>query len=181
MKTSALNIPLFKRYYKELTALSNDLSIPSGDFISAILRLPNVVGAEEGTVEEGEWLIVKKGLKEAIQVFNKYRRDEGLAMENDLRLRIQNIQNYLVQIPPFEKERITKLRQRLMKNLEENFSKEKVDENRFEQEVIYYLEKMDITEEKVRLEQHCKYFFGANRCQNPSKRQKTELHRTRDR
>ena len=80
-------------------------------------------------------------------------------METDLRLRINNIQTYLGDIPPFEQERVVKLRTRLMKNLEENFSKEKVDQNRFEQEVIYYLEKMDITEEKVRLGQHCKYFL----------------------
>ncbi len=155
----SLNVPLFKRYFKELSKLSDEFSITSEGLVPAILRLPNVVGADIGTLNPAEWAQAQTAILNAIKAFNKFRSDEGKAMETDLRLRINNIQTYLGEIPPFEKERVTKLRERLMKNLEENFSKEKVDQNRFEQEVIYYLEKMDITEEKVRLGQHCKYFL----------------------
>ncbi|MEM1124911.1 MAG: YicC/YloC family endoribonuclease [Bacteroidota bacterium] len=155
----SLNIPLFKRYHQELTALSTELDMGNEGLVAAILRLPNVVGADVGTIADGEWFQAQKAIEGAIAAFNNFRGEEGKAMEEDLRLRITNIQRYLTQIAPFEAERVVKLRERLMKNLEENFSKEKVDQNRFEQEVIYYLEKMDITEEKVRLGQHCKYFM----------------------
>ncbi|MFK7981831.1 MAG: YicC/YloC family endoribonuclease [Saprospiraceae bacterium] len=155
----SLNVPLFKRYFKELSGLSDEFGITSEGLVPAILRLPNVVGADIGTLDTQEWNQAKEAILSAVKAFNKFRADEGKAMETDLRLRINNIQTYLGDIPPFEQERVVKLRTRLMKNLEENFSKEKVDQNRFEQEVIYYLEKMDITEEKVRLGQHCKYFL----------------------
>ncbi len=155
----SLNVPLFKRYFNELSSLSKELNVNNEGLIPAILRLPNVVGADVGTIADEEWLQAKTAILNAVKAFNNFRSDEGKAMETDLRLRVTNIQTYLGQIPPFEAERVVKLRERLMKNLEENFSKEKVDQNRFEQEVIYYLEKMDITEEKVRLGQHCKYFI----------------------
>lgn len=155
----SLNVPLFKRYFNELSNLSKELDITNEGLIPAILRLPNVVGSDVGTIEAEEWLQTQSAILNAVKAFNTFRSDEGKAMETDLRLRVNNIQTYLGEIPPFEAERVVKLRERLMKNLEENFSKEKVDQNRFEQEVIYYLEKMDITEEKVRLGQHCKYFI----------------------
>ena len=155
----SLNVPLFKRYYKELNSLSTDLGGDGEGLIAAILRLPNVVGSDVGSIEEEEWSTTQNTILNAVKAFNHFRSDEGKAMETDLRLRINNIQTYLGEIAPFESARVTKLRERLMKNLEENFSKDKVDQNRFEQEVIYYLEKMDITEEKVRLGQHCKYFI----------------------
>ncbi len=155
----SLNVPLFKRYFKELSSLSKELEINNEGLIPAILRLPNVVGADVGTIEAEEWLQASSAILNAVKAFNNFRSDEGKAMETDLLLRVNNIQTYLGEIAPFESDRVVKLRERLMKNLEENFSKEKVDQNRFEQEVIYYLEKMDITEEKVRLGQHCKYFI----------------------
>ncbi len=168
----SLNVPLFKRYFKELNKLSNEFGITSEGLVPAILRLPNVVGADVGTLDANEWAQAQKAILSAVKAFNNFRLDEGKAMETDLRLRINNIQTYLSEIPPFEKERVTKLRERLMKNLEENFSKEKVDQNRFEQEVIYYLEKMDITEEKVRLGQHCKYFIEQIDAKEPQKGRK---------
>ncbi|MEM1124142.1 MAG: YicC/YloC family endoribonuclease [Bacteroidota bacterium] len=168
----SLNVPLFKRYYKELNGLSTELGGDREGLIAAILRLPNVVGADVGAIEAAEWAMTQQVLLNAVEAFNTFRADEGKAMEKDLRLRIDNIQTYLGQISPFEAARVVKLRERLMKNLEENFSKDKVDQNRFEQEVIYYLEKMDITEEKVRLGQHCKYFLEQLDAKNPQKGRK---------
>lgn len=154
-----LNIPLFKRYFEELSSLSKELNIDHGDIIQSILRIPNVVGGAEDEIDEKEWGLVKKALNKALENFDQFRRSEGAAMEKDLRLRINNIVTSLKQINPFEEGRVTRLRNRLKQNLEEFLGKENVDENRFEQEVLFYLEKIDITEEKVRLGQHCKYFL----------------------
>lgn len=154
-----LNEALFRKYHKELSQLSKELSLPDSDLIMAILRLPNVVATAEESIAEEEWKAVLEFLDEAINRFNNFRRAEGEAMETDLEGRINNILKYLNQLDPFEAERITKLRQRLHQNLEDYLGKDKIDENRFEQEILFYLEKIDITEEKVRLEQHCKYFL----------------------
>jgi len=154
-----LNIPLFKRYFEELKTLSNELGISHGDIVQSILRIPNVVGGAEDAIDEEEWKLVQKSLNEALNNFDQFRRSEGAAMEKDLRLRIDNICNALKDVDPFEEGRVTRLRNRLKQNLEEFLGKENVDENRFEQEVLFYLEKIDITEEKVRLGQHCKYFL----------------------
>ncbi len=154
----SLNQSLFRKYHRELSTLSSDLDMPTGDLMQAILRLPNVVATQEEELEEGEWEAVAKALNEALDQLMAYRRDEGQALENDIRLRIRNILQNLGELKPFETERVDRLRQRLYQNLEEYLGKDKVDENRFEQEIIFYLEKLDITEEKVRLEQHCQYF-----------------------
>lgn len=154
----SLNFPLFKKYYRELSKLSEELDMPQGDLMQAILKLPNVVSTEEDTIDDEEWKAVLSTLNGAIDKFEKFRRDEGAAMEKDLNLRIVNILESLGQLDPFEEVRVTRLRQRLHQNLQEYLGKDKVDENRFEQEILFYLEKIDVTEEKVRLEQHCKYF-----------------------
>jgi len=155
----SLNVPLFKKYHAELSKLSNELGIHEGDMLQSILRLPNVVATGNQVIDDEEWTSILKTINEAFDKFNQFREAEGQAMEEDLRLRINTIENLLSQIDPFEAERVTKLRQRLYQNLEEYLGKENIDENRFEQEIMFYLEKIDITEEKVRLSQHCKYFI----------------------
>ena len=154
-----LNPALFKRYYRELEALGRELELSRDDIMPAILRLPNVVVPEADQLEEEEWKTVLHVLNGALDKFNQFRRAEGKAMEDDLRTRIENILHFLKKVDPYQEERIDKIRQRLYQNLEEYLGKEKIDENRFEQEILFYLEKMDITEEKVRLEQHCLYFI----------------------
>ncbi len=154
-----LNIPLFKKYYQELHKVSTELDIPRGDFMQAILRLPNVVASEADSIEEEEWQAVLQSLNHALDNFYNFRFTEGQSIESDMRIRIRNILDALSRIDPFEEERITKLRQRMYQNLEDYLGKDKIDENRFEQEILFYLEKMDITEEKVRLEQHCNYYL----------------------
>ncbi len=155
----SLNSPLFKKYYAELKKMSEELGMDKGDLMQAILRLPNIVVTSGDEVDEEEWQAVLHTLYLALDNFHKFRLAEGSAMEEDLRLRTRNILSMLEQIDPHEKERITRLRQRLHQNLEEFLGKENVDENRFEQEILFYLEKMDITEEKVRLGQHCHFFL----------------------
>ena len=154
-----LNIALFKKYHHELSKLATELNIPDGDMLQAILRLPNVVSTAAEFINEEEWEQVKDTLHKAIDKFQQYRAAEGEAMEQDMMLRVNNISSLLKQLEPFEQDRITRLRQRLHQNLEEHLGKDKIDENRFEQEILFYLEKIDLTEEKVRLEQHCKYYL----------------------
>jgi uncharacterized protein (TIGR00255 family) len=154
-----LNEALFRKYHQELSKLTQELKIPEGDMLQAILRLPNVVANAADAIDEEEWAKVSETVNEAFTRFVQFRKDEGAAMEKDMILRVNNIEVLLQQLDPFEEDRVVKLRQRLYQNLEEHLGKDKIDENRFEQEILFYLEKMDLTEEKVRLAQHCKYFL----------------------
>ncbi len=155
----SLNKGLFRRYHQELLDLSEELRLPPGDLMQAILRMPNVVNTEAEELEEEEWKAVSDAIRECISNFNAFRAREGAVMEQDMRQRIAAIKQALTEIPPFEEDRVTRLRQRLYSNLEEYMGKENIDENRFEQEILFYLEKMDINEEKVRLGQHCDYYL----------------------
>ena len=155
----SLNEALFRGYHRELTRLTSELGIGQTDLLQAILRIPNVVSAASGEVDEDEWEAVCETVTRALDSFRHFREQEGKALEADLRLRVANILLLLADVTPFEKDRFDRMRERLRNNMEEAVGKESLDSNRFEQEILYYLEKMDVTEEKVRLEQHCKYFL----------------------
>lgn len=154
-----LNPALFKKYYTELTQMIDELGMTPGDMTQAILRLPNVVANAEDVMDDEEWKALKNVVNEALKQFKGFRLQEGAAMEKDCMARTETIVKELETLDPFEAERVTKLRQRLQKNMDEYVGKDNIDANRFEQEILYYLEKIDVTEEKVRLTQHCKYFL----------------------
>jgi uncharacterized protein (TIGR00255 family) len=154
----ALNRPLFKKYYRELDELSIEVGMNANDMMQAILRIPNVVSSAADSVEEEEWAAVRDTLNQAMDKFNGFRKTEGAAMEEDCRLRTGSIVELLDQVEPFENQRVERLRKKILKHMDEYVGKDNIDANRFEQEILYYLEKIDITEEKVRLAQHCKYF-----------------------
>ena len=153
-----LNHDIFRRYYNELSRLKTELGIENGDVLQAIMRLPNVIGGDDEGILEEQWTATLEALNEALVAFTNFRATEGSAMSKDLTERLANILSLLEEIKPFEDQRIVKLRQRMTQNLAEFLGKENVDKNRYEQEVIFYLEKIDVTEEKVRLAQHCRYF-----------------------
>jgi len=153
-----LNIPLFKKYHEELSKLHTTLQMTETDLMSAILKLPNVVATASNEIDKDEWQAVREAIKDALQNFVAFRQTEGASIEEDMVGRVDYIQEAIEQLAAFEEERTQKMRQRIYQSLEEYLGKDKIDENRFEQEVLYYLEKMDITEEKVRLSQHCKYY-----------------------
>ncbi|MBP6826265.1 MAG: YicC family protein [Saprospiraceae bacterium] len=157
--TVSLNEALFRGYHRELTRLTGELGMGQTDLLQAILRIPNVVASMSGEVNEEEWKTVCDTVGKALDNLRAFRGQEGQALETDLRLRVGNILILLAQVPPFEQDRFQRMRERLRNNMDEAFGKESLDTNRFEQEILYYLEKMDITEEKVRLEQHCRYFI----------------------
>lgn len=154
-----INKVLFEKYYRELNQLKYDLGIGDVDFFQSILRLPNIVETGEEEFSEEEWEKVLETIYDCIEELNSYREKEGQSIETDMKLRIQHIQEFLSSVPFFEQERIQRVKDRLRENLALYEGREKVDENRFEQEIIYFLEKMDITEEKLRLSQNCTYFL----------------------
>ncbi len=154
----SINKKLFTALYTELSSIKSDLNIENGDMFQSILRVPNVVSVNEEPVDEEEWGQLKEVLEEALSKLTEFRKTEGDSLKSDFFIRLDNIQNSLTKIPPFEAARMEKMKGRIKQNLEDNNVKSAVDENRFEQEILYYLEKMDITEEKVRLKQHCLYF-----------------------
>ncbi len=154
-----LNTMLFRKYYHTLRQLAQELGIEQGDYLQAILRIPNVVAAETGTLDEAEWQAILATVEEALDKLQTFRQAEGKAMEKDLRQRITIILTKLKEVDPLDQGRMQKLRNRLRQHLEEYLGKDQIDENRFEQELIFYLEKFDINEEKVRLAQHCQYFL----------------------
>ncbi len=153
------NKTLFKAYFKELTAVSQELDIQGGDFLQTIIRMPNVVVPNEGSLEADEWAALAGAIKESIKKLDNYRITEGQVIETDFALRVNTIKDLLDQMVPHVEDRKQKMLDRLRQNFEEHATKSAIDENRFEQELIYYLEKIDITEEQVRLTQHCKYFL----------------------
>lgn len=163
-----LNKALFRKYYQELMDLKDELGIESGDIIQSILRIPNVVGAVNEEVDEEEWKVVLQTSDDAIKALNNFRAEEGKAAEKDLKDASGAIARLLKEVEPHEGGRIDTLKERFRKNLEGFQTDEKVDRNRFEQEIIYYLEKLDINEEKVRLSQHCKYFNEVLESGNPA-------------
>jgi uncharacterized protein (TIGR00255 family) len=154
-----INADAFKKYYRELKTLKDELSIQEGDILQAVLRIPNVIGQSDSLADEEEWQQVERALDGAIISINKFRMDEGLVLKSDLIERIKAIEQHLRSITPFEASRLDKIRDRLKKNMEEFTNKLQVDQNRYEQEILYYIEKLDINEEKVRLNQHCIYFL----------------------
>lgn len=156
----AINKTLAKSYYKELKALSEELADNSNDLLSLVVKMPDVMKAEKETQEldPAEWLEIKKTVDNAIEAFQKFRTDEGTALANEFRSRIEIVSKLLTEVVQMDGMRIENIRTRIKNNLTEILDKEKIDNNRFEQELIYYIEKLDITEEKLRLKTHLDYF-----------------------
>ncbi|MDE5944880.1 MAG: YicC family protein [Rikenella sp.] len=153
-----INRELFKAYYAQLVELRRELgdTNEAEPLITTVLRLPEVMQTETVAIAPEEWKALTEAVDEAVENLNRFRAQEGAVLMADLLKRIDTIESLAAQIVPLEGERIETVRARLMENLKA--LQAHVDNNRFEQEIIYYLEKFDITEEKVRLKQHCDYF-----------------------
>ena len=157
---SKINEPILRNYFFHLSKISADLNLPvDNTLFEAVLRLPDVVKTEYQTIDEEEWEVILKNIKNAIADIDKFRIQEGEALKTDIVQNIQNIQALLSQITAFEENRIESIRTRLKESLDKLALNGSVDKNRFEQELIFYLEKLDFNEEKVRLANHCEYFL----------------------
>lgn len=157
---SKINEPILISYYKQLKTISSELELKSDhSTLQAAMRLPDVVKTEYETLDETEWGTIYTNILKALTEINEFRTQEGKAMEVDITGNVNSINELLKKIEPFEKQRTEMVRNRLTENLESLKLNGSVDENRFEQELIFYLEKLDINEEKVRLANHCEYFI----------------------
>lgn len=158
--TPVINQQIVKNYYEQLKAISQELGIDTEEhLLSTIMRLPETMKTEKEELGEDEWLIVKELVIEAVAMLDLYRAEEGNALEKDLRNSLDRIKKSLESVESFEEPRILKVREKLQTLIDENLKPENVDRNRLEQELIFYLEKFDINEEKVRLKKHCEYFL----------------------
>ena len=151
--TASVNRGVVKNYMQQLK------SIVDGDeteLLKMAVRMPDAVTTEREEIDESEFKAIEDAVIEALEEINQFRKDEGEALEKDLKLRVNNIEALLQEVLRIDPERVDAVKERLRKGIAD--LKENVDENRFEQELVYYIEKFDITEEKVRLENHLAYF-----------------------
>ncbi len=154
----SINDELFKEYYKKLNNLADELNEKNRDFFPSIVRIPNIFKETEYKLNKSEWEACKEALKESVEKLMNFRRQEGLSIEKDIIKSINNIIELIPEIETIDIERKHNIRERLDKSLNEIRERNVVDKDRFEQEILYYLEKLDINEEKQRLQQHCEYF-----------------------
>jgi uncharacterized protein (TIGR00255 family) len=157
---TVINKSAVRNYYNQFKEIAAELKIDLDDQIfTAIMKLPDTLKTEKPEMSEAEWEIVRTQIIESVTMLDLYRIEEGNSIMTDLKKCIGKIISLLDTVQTFETGRITKIREKLMYLLDENLGSEKVDKNRFEQEIIFYLEKYDINEEKVRLKTHCDYFI----------------------
>ena len=152
-KDVTINKPVVTQYFNQLLDIANELGIEAdkNKILQTVMRFPDTLQIKSEELEDTEW--------EALEEINKFRIQEGKALIKDICHRIELIQELSAQVPQFEVKRVEVIRQKLQEKINEWTDIQNIDENRLEQEIIYYLEKLDITEEKVRLANHCKYFL----------------------
>jgi len=157
--SSVVNEPVVSDYFRQLSSIASQLNLKDRDaLLPVIMRFPDAIISEKETVNESEWGLVLSAIEDALKDLDAFRLQEGNSMENDFHKRIASIKKLLEPVAEFESERKTTIQTRLKASLDEASMKDDIDINRFEQEMIYYLEKIDITEEKVRLTNHLEYF-----------------------
>jgi uncharacterized protein (TIGR00255 family) len=157
-KPVTINVELAKAYFQPLAALSKELNLDPSHILSTLVKLPEVITPTSETLTDDEWKAFEKVIMAAIDDLNIHRDDEGKSLEKDLMHRVNNILIQLIEVQKLEPQRKQLIRDDITKLMEEYAGKENYDKNRLEQELIYYIEKIDISEEMVRLKNHCEYF-----------------------
>ncbi len=160
-KDSVINKDFITKRFYELKDLAHSIGITNdAEVFASVLRMPDVLNIPDEDLNDTIWKEFEKNLITVSNMLDKYRFDEGYALEIDIKERIFNIQNLVDDLKDYEEERIEKLREKMLNGINKSVKEgEEIDHNRFEQELIYYLEKLDINEEKIRLRQHCTYFL----------------------
>ncbi len=157
--SAKINIPIVKEYYAQLQEIAKSLNPKEEEsLLQTIMRFPDALKIDKVELAEEEWNKILLKTVEALGKIKKYRIQEGEVLQNDILERVKAIQTHLEDISVYESERSIRIREKLAASLNGSVEQEKIDANRLEQELIYYLEKMDITEEKVRLKNHCEFF-----------------------
>lgn len=157
-KASTINAELLKKYYTQLKEIAMEVGEEKTDLFSLALNMPEVISTND-EVDEEEGKVLMEAFYKAVEQFNVFRADEGRILKGDLEKRVYLILNYLAEVESVEGDRIPLIRERLNQYMEEAVGADNIDKNRFEQEIVFYIDKLDITEEKVRLKSHCNYFI----------------------
>lgn len=157
-KGASINETLLKKYYTQLVEVNKSLGANIDHLLPSVLTLPEVITYTEEEASESEWEILEGTFQKALKNFNQFREDEGKVLKTDLELRIKNILGFFKEVETLAPLRIPNIKARLTQFLEDTVGKANYDQNRFEQELIYYIDKLDITEEQTRLKSHCDYF-----------------------
>ena len=159
-KGATINTALLTRYYKQLEEINATLGANTANLLQTALNFPEVITYTEEEIGDNDWEILHQTFLKALANFNQFREDEGDVLRADLELRIQNILTFFAEIDKLAPLRVPQVKARLTQFLEETVGKVNLDQNRLEQELIYYIDKLDITEEKTRLKSHCDYFMA---------------------
>src|SRR5262249_46628688 len=154
-----INMAAFESYYKALKQIEKKFKLPSADYLGTILSFPETTRPSDNAGDEKEWTVIANTIAKAQKLFENFRKREGEQLEKDFVLRINNITKLLERAEPHEKQREENIRKKIGAGLKEWMSEESIDRNRLEQEMVFYIEKMDFTEEKIRLRSHCSYFL----------------------
>lgn len=154
-----INTELAKAYYLKIKQLATELNEPTSNLLTQVLKMPDVLKSERKEPNENDWKDIHSIILSAVDSLNKFREDEGKSIAKDFEDRLGIISNSLEKIKEYDVARIQNIKDRIRKNLEDVVGTDKIDNNRFEQELIYYIEKLDINEEKVRLKTHLDYFI----------------------
>lgn len=166
---SAINSSMVKSYFNQLSEINQELQLPVTELtLQIIMQLPDVVKTTRDEPDENEWKLILATIHQALDGLDIFRVQEGLSLYNDIIFNINTITSLLEQVAPYELERTAKVKERILDGLKELSSPEGVDHNRLEQEMIFYLEKLDINEEKVRLSNHCAYFLETMELEEPT-------------
>ncbi|HNS42551.1 MAG TPA: YicC family protein [Taishania sp.] len=168
-KNFSINTELAAAYFKDLQAINAAIGQKTDDYLSVLMRMPDIYINEQKEMTDDEKQFIIKLVEDACQKLNEFRRQEGIALENEFTQRIENIRRLLNEVPKFEKERIETVKERIRKGLEE-ISGANYDQNRLEQELIFYIEKLDVSEEKMRLANHLDYFLETMKVVNAGKK-----------
>lgn len=160
-KDVRINQPMVIQYFNQMIELASQLGVmpDKNELLQTVMRFPDSLQVKSEELNEAEWEQLKAGIEKALEEINAFRIQEGKALIKDINYRIELIQQLAAKVPQFEVKRVEAIRQKLQERINEWTDVKNIDQNRLEQEIIYYLEKLDITEEKVRLANHCKYFL----------------------
>lgn len=158
-KATTINSGVVKSYVNQLKTIATELKLENEQLLQMAIRMPDVLNTERDEIDENDWEEILAAINKALDQLDQFRSQEGRYLKEDIEKRIQIIETKKNEIDPYEKQRIEKIKERLKESLNKAVDEKDYDKNRFEQELIYYLEKLDITEEKVRLTNHCNYFI----------------------
>lgn len=168
---SAINQPIVKKYYQQAKTIYDEIGIELSEVsMQTILRLPDSIKTEHLELDEDEWALILEKIKEAIAKLDEFRVQEGSALEIDIMAQVNSIIELKEMVTPYEEERMDRVKLKLTEALKDLQNNVQNDQNRFEQELIFYLERLDINEEKVRLENHCQYFIETLTEASPGKK-----------